>query len=153
MLVSVSIGIMSKRQNHSFAKRIAIDIGGFGLIIAGILFGWLPGPGGVPLVLAGLGLLSLNYVWAEKLIKDFDKKRIEYTDKYLQADPLTSKFMDVISILLLIGGVWALATQENIFLKGLGLGLAFVGITVLISNQKRLERALKRLKKNKHNKI
>jgi hypothetical protein len=144
---------MSKRHKHSLAKRLVIDIGGFGLIIAGVLFGWLPGPGGVPLILAGLGLLSLNYIWAEKLMKNFDKKRIEYTDKLLQADPLTSKLMDGLSVIILAGGIWLVTTQENVFLKGLGVGLAFSGITVLISNQKRLDRVLKRIKKNKRNKI
>jgi hypothetical protein len=144
---------MSKRHKHSLAKRLVIDIGGFGLIIAGVLFGWLPGPGGVPLILAGLGLLSLNYIWAEKLMKNFDKKRIEYTDKLLQVDPLTSKLMDGLSVIILAGGIWLVTTQENVFLKGLGVGLAFSGITVLISNKKRLDRVLKRIKKNKRNKI
>jgi hypothetical protein len=50
-------------------KRIATDIAGYGLIILGVAFGWLPGPGGIPLVLAGLGLLSINNAWARKLRK------------------------------------------------------------------------------------
>jgi len=48
-------------------KRILTDAAGYGLIILGIAFGWLPGPGGIPLVLAGLGLLSINNAWARRL--------------------------------------------------------------------------------------
>jgi hypothetical protein len=48
-------------------KRIGIDVGGYFLILAGVALGWLPGPGGIPLVLAGLGLLSIHNRWARQL--------------------------------------------------------------------------------------
>jgi hypothetical protein len=49
------------------AKRILTDTSGYLLILAGIAFGWLPGPGGIPLILAGLGLLSIHNRWAKDL--------------------------------------------------------------------------------------
>ncbi len=48
-------------------KRIATDAAGWLLILAAIATGWLPGPGGIPLALAGLGLLSINNEWAQRL--------------------------------------------------------------------------------------
>lgn len=65
---------MPDRTSRPFYKRIAIDIGGFGLILLGLLTGWLPGPGGIPLILAGLALLALNYVWAENLLNNVKKR-------------------------------------------------------------------------------
>lgn len=50
-------------------KRIAIDMAGYLLILAAIATGWLPGPGGIPLALAGLALLSINNEWARRLRK------------------------------------------------------------------------------------
>lgn len=49
-------------------KRVAYDIAGVTLIILSPLLGWLPGPGGIPLFLAGLGLLSVHNEWAQKLL-------------------------------------------------------------------------------------
>lgn len=49
------------------AKRIAIDAAGYFLILASVATGWLPGPGGIPLFIAGLGLLSINNAWAKRL--------------------------------------------------------------------------------------
>lgn len=72
---------MDKRKSRPLHKRIAIDIGGFGLILLGILTGWLPGPGGIPLILAGLALLALNYVWAENLLNDLKKRFKNIIDK------------------------------------------------------------------------
>jgi hypothetical protein len=48
-------------------KRFITDAGGYLLLIAAALTGWLPGPGGIPLALAGLGLLSINNKWARDL--------------------------------------------------------------------------------------
>lgn len=56
---------MSALKRH--LKRILIDTAGYLLILAGILLGWVPGPGGIPLILAGLGLLSLYNPWARSL--------------------------------------------------------------------------------------
>jgi hypothetical protein len=141
--------VVNKRQNHSLIKRIAIDIGGFGLILLGLLTGWLPGPGGIPLVLAGLALLSLNYEWAERILKDFDRKRIEYTERYLNADPRTARIIDVLCLAMIVGGSWLLYTQTSLTPKALGAGLILLGIVTIASNQKRFSKLVKRLKKNK----
>lgn len=48
-------------------KRFLTDAGGYLLLFGALLTGWLPGPGGIPLALAGLGLLSINNKWAQDL--------------------------------------------------------------------------------------
>ena len=47
--------------------RLAVAIFGFALIIAAPLTGWLPGPGGIPLFLAGLAVLSSEFLWAKSV--------------------------------------------------------------------------------------
>ena len=49
------------------AKRIGTDFAGYILVILSPFVGFLPGPGGIALFLAGLGLLSLNNHWARQL--------------------------------------------------------------------------------------
>lgn len=48
-------------------KRILTDAAGYGLLLAALLTGWLPGPGGIPMALAGLSLLSIHNTWARRL--------------------------------------------------------------------------------------
>ena len=47
-------------------RRVLVVVGGFALLAAGGALMVLPGPG-IPLVLAGLGLLSLEFEWARRL--------------------------------------------------------------------------------------
>jgi uncharacterized protein (TIGR02611 family) len=47
-------------------RRAAIVVGGFALLAAGLVLLVLPGPG-IPLVVAGLALLSHRFVWARRL--------------------------------------------------------------------------------------
>ena len=47
-------------------RRALAIVGGFLLLAAGVLLLILPGPG-IPLVVAGLGLLSLEFRWALRL--------------------------------------------------------------------------------------
>ena len=49
------------------AKRIGVFIVGWLVIIFGLAIGWLPGPGGIPVVLAGLAILATEFEWAERL--------------------------------------------------------------------------------------
>jgi uncharacterized protein (TIGR02611 family) len=61
-------------------KRIATVVGGFALLLAGLALMVLPGPG-IPLVVAGLGLLSLEYTWARRLREWFMRRAERVTPK------------------------------------------------------------------------
>jgi hypothetical protein len=139
---------VARRNEYGFLKRISIDIAGFGLIFLGLLTGWLPGPGGIPLTLAGLALLALNYEWAENILKNFDKKRIELTKKYLQADPPVSYIIDILCFIIFGLGAWLL-TQDMLIFRGIGFGMVIFSILTLLSNQQRIDRLIARFKKNK----
>lgn len=141
---------MSSPKDRPLYQRILIDIAGFGLMIISPFLGWLPGPGGIPLFLAGLGLVSLNHEWARRLLKDFDKKRVEYTDKYLMSSPRVSFVIDLVCIALLCLGTFIVFTQDPLSLRAPGLGLISVTLIILVSNQKRFERLSKWLKQKRN---
>ncbi len=61
------------RQNPSqaFVYRIGVGLLGSLLIIAGLATGWLPGPGGIPLILLGLATWASEFEWAQQLMQFF----------------------------------------------------------------------------------
>lgn len=50
-----------------FVLRLIVLVLGIVLIVTSIALGWLPGPGGIPLFLAGIALLSTQFEWAKKV--------------------------------------------------------------------------------------
>lgn len=137
-------------KDRPLYQRIAIDVAGFGLMIISPLLGWLPGPGGIPLFLAGLGLVSLNHEWAENLLRNFEWRRQELTAKYLMTSARVSHTVDAVCILIVAGGIYLAATQEQFLYKAVGLGSVTLCLIVLISNQRRFERIVAKFKKHKH---
>jgi uncharacterized membrane protein YfcA len=54
------------RQRH-IVIRILVMLGGFAALAGGLALLVLPGPG-IPLVVVGLGLLALEFAWAERAL-------------------------------------------------------------------------------------
>ena len=48
--------------------RAAVGLLGLLLVLLGLATGWLPGPGGIPLVLAGLAVWASEFHWAHRLM-------------------------------------------------------------------------------------
>ena len=139
------MSMLGKKQ----LKRIAVDIAGFGLIFVSPFVSLLPGPGGLPVFIAGLGILSLNYDWAKNLLKNFDKRYNDFVNKYLVGNKKIAHTIDVLSLIIITTGIYTLTNAENIILKVFSFGLISFGGFIVISNQKRLEKILKKLK-SKH---
>jgi hypothetical protein len=51
---------------NRFARRVAIEVAGWGLVLIGLAAIFLPGPGLLALF-AGLAILSQQYEWAERV--------------------------------------------------------------------------------------
>lgn len=56
------------------AKRVAITVAGFAVIVVGLILVPLPGPGWL-IVFGGLAILATEYVWARRLL-DFAKNKV-----------------------------------------------------------------------------
>ena len=135
--------MVKKKEDRPLYLRILVDIAGFGLMIIAPFLGWLPGPGGIPLFIAGLALVATNHEWAENLLKQFEEKREYYRDKYLMASPKVSISIDIVCILLLIVGSYIAFTADTVWWRVPGLGLISVTLIIILSNQKRFERISK----------
>lgn len=51
----------------AYIRKPVVFIVGMFFFVAAILTGWLPGPGGIPLFLVGVAILSTEFAWAKKV--------------------------------------------------------------------------------------
>ncbi len=64
------------RQNPHQLRvyRVGVAIAGLFFVVLGFTTGWLPGPGGIPLVLLGLAIWSSEFEWAHRLMQLFKRQ-------------------------------------------------------------------------------
>ena len=87
-------------------KRIAYDITGVVLILISPLLGWIPGPGGIPVFLAGLGLLSVHNEWARKLLIWAKKNANQLLQNIFPLDkPNIIVLHDIIALILFVSAI------------------------------------------------
>jgi hypothetical protein len=127
-------------------KRIGTDVLGILLIIASILFGWIPGPGGIPLFLAGLGLLSLNHQWAKQLLERARQGGLNISDKLLRENLWWQRSIDVIAFGSTVTAIWLFLSVETLTLRAMAISLIGIGIGLLLANRKRAKRFINKLK-------
>lgn len=116
-----------------------VDIVAFGLILGSPFVGFLPGPGGLPVLLAGLGMLASNHHWARRLLAELEKNRQRYSNKFF-TNPRVMLATDVIGIAIILPAAFLVFSAENFFLRGLGIGTISTVILVLLTNRNRLDR-------------
>lgn len=66
--------------------RVAVGVVGSLLVLLGLATGWLPGPGGIPLVLLGLAVLASEFEWAHRLLQWAKAKVISWSE-WARAQP------------------------------------------------------------------
>jgi hypothetical protein len=127
-------------------KRIAIDLAGYLLILVGIIISPVPGPGGIPVMIAGLGLLSINNKWAARLrdtILDNGGKLVKIA---FPPNPLVQWLYDLLVVLLLAIVTILALKHAAIWEMSVAIGLFFFSIFVAAMNRDRYV-ALKRKRK------
>ncbi|HET8709582.1 MAG TPA: hypothetical protein VFL85_04885 [Candidatus Saccharimonadales bacterium] len=134
----------SLRRN---TKRILTDAAGYGLLILAALTGWLPGPGGIPLALAGLGLLSINNAWARK-IRDY---LLDHGGKIVRIifppNPVMQWLYDIVVVLLFALVVVLEWRHAAVWQMSLGIALFFIAVAIALLNRDRYNRLKNRRKK------
>ena len=122
------------------AKRVVIDAAGYLLIVAAIATGWLPGPGGVPLALAGLGLLSINNAWARRLRESFLRHGGKIIQVLFPRNPWVEWGYDTLVLLLLVLTVILELRHASVLQMGLGVTAFFIALFIALTNRDRLKR-------------
>lgn len=102
--------------------------------------GPLPGPGGIPLILTGLGLLSVNHEFARKWLL-YAKKHSKSISGIVFPDVTWVKWMwDGIAASLLLAGLYVSFESEWWLLRGLSIGMMASASTVFMLNRDRIEK-------------
>ncbi len=139
---------MARKQNdNSLLKVILTDMAGVGCLMLVPFLGPLPGPGGIPLIIAGLGLLAANHDWADDAIV-YVKKRSTSLRKIVFPNVTWVKWSwDLFSLSLISFGTWLNIIAEHWLLKGVSIGIMASASTIFMLNRDRLDwldRALRR---------
>ncbi len=101
--------------------------------------GPLPGPGGIPLLLTGLGLLSINHSWAKKWLH-YARKHSKSLRNMVFPDVNWVKWMwDIISVLLILGGTLVNLYTNWWLLRSLSIGIMAGSTTIFIMNRSRID--------------
>ncbi len=132
------------RRVIKFWHIVLLDTLAVIFIIGSIATGWLPGPGGIPLFLIGLGLLSLNHAWAERYMEFTRRSAGQVSDMVFT--PRLQLFYDVSAPLLILAGGWLLLRHSAPWLVSLGVSTTFLGIVILLGNRGRWDGLKQRLK-------
>lgn len=126
-------------------QRIAIDIAGGILVIISPITGLLPGPGGIPVFLAGLGLLAINHEWAHRLIELAATSWQQATAKIFQTNPLLSRAIDVLFGLIIVAAITLNIVYDHPVIRIICFGFISFSLLVLFTNQNRFTRIKRRL--------
>lgn len=126
-------------------KRIATDLAGYGCLLLVPFVGWLPGPGGIPLILAGLGLLSIHNPWAKNLLHQVRAQSESLRDVFFPDKKIVQWAWDFAVIALLVIGYFIDLKTSGLFFRGLSIGMYAVASTTFLFNRHRL-RWLEKLK-------
>lgn len=141
---------MARRNDSGFWKIVAYDILAGLCFIGVILFGWLPGPGGIPLFLLGLSLLATNHDWAERWLETAKIKGVSLR-KILFPDKLWVQIIyDGIALGVMTIAVLLVIEYENRLIEGIAVMIFFASMFIFLVNRNRFDsftNLLKRLKR------
>lgn len=120
------------------------------ICFAGVIaFGWLPGPGGLPLLLAGLSLLAINHEWAKRWLETTRHKGTSLK-KYLFPNRAGIKLVyDFTSTLIVAGGGFVAFANPNRLYSAVGVTAVCAGLTIFLLNRDRLDKLKALLKRHK----
>jgi hypothetical protein len=118
-------------------KAILVDILGFALIIVAIPISWLPGPGGIPLIILGLSLLATNHEWAERIMNRLKHEVSKASKRVTDADPATKWGIDILGIIFISVAVILLTQFTKSIATTAGISLCIGAVILLLTNQNR----------------
>jgi hypothetical protein len=129
-------------------RRFGTDIAGYACLVLVIFIGPLPGPGGIPLLVAGLGLLSVNNEWARKLLDYVKKHSSSLRDVLFPKNKRIELIWDILLTALFFGAFALSVNTERWYLRAICTGIAAISTTALLFNRSRLEKLQNRFRKH-----
>lgn len=82
--------VRARRERHRSRNRIyrfAFALAGFVVLLAGVVMLVTPGPG-IPVIILGLGMLALEFAWAERWLERLIDRAEQAVEQVTQGSPL-----------------------------------------------------------------
>jgi uncharacterized protein (TIGR02611 family) len=76
-----------RHRQRSFFIRVPFAVGGFAVLLLGVVMLFTPGPGWA-VIIFGLGLLALEFAWAERLLERVLNQVERVSDEVKRGSPL-----------------------------------------------------------------
>jgi hypothetical protein len=137
---------MPSNNKRPLWQRVGTDILGFAMLLAVPLVGWLPGPGGIPLLLGGLGLLSLNHEWAKRLLHEVKTKGTNIYEVIFPENKKIYLVYDFLGVQGLIISIYFATVVTKSFTLALSIAGIFFTSGLLLANRKRLDKITRFIK-------
>lgn len=122
-----------------FGRIVIFDTLATICFIGVILFGWLPGPGGIPLFLLGMSLLAVNHDWAERWLKTFRLKGTSVKRWIFPNISWVQEAYDSVAIIAMtLGGIIILMFDSR-YIEGFAIIVIFFSLFVFLVNRDRFD--------------
>jgi hypothetical protein len=131
-----------KRKPTHVRKPFTFALG-LVLILVAPLVGWIPGPGGIAVFLAGIAVLASEFDWAENLKAFFLQTVPKEVRSRWRPTPKWEVTFDITSLAMIVGAGYFSLTDWWAPVLSLGIG----GICLFLFNRERLSRLKNRLQK------
>ena len=112
--------VRARRDRHRERNRIyraAVAVAGFLVLAAGIVMLVTPGPG-IPVIILGLGMLALEFAWAERWLERLLTRAEQAVDQVTQGSPLRRAVLLTVGVLALVASVLMVIFWDIPFLPG-----------------------------------
>ncbi len=127
-----------KERKNSVIKIILTDTAGVVCLILVPLLGPLPGPGGIPLLIAGLGLLAANHDWADRWLH-YAKVHSESLRHIFFPNITWVKWSwDIFVVFLIVAGTWLNIVAEPLWLRAFSYVVLAGSTTIFMFNRDRI---------------
>ena len=130
-----------------FGKIFVFDFLAVLCFIGVILFGWLPGPGGIPLFLLGLSLLAVNHDWAERWLSTAKLKGVSIKKWLFPNIEWIKRAYDIVATTAMITASLLLYKFDSRFIEGFAILVIFFSLFIFLVNRNRFDSFSKLLKK------
>ena len=118
---------------RNIRRGTILIVGAIIIVVGVVIIGPLPGPGGIPIVAAGLGLLATEFVWAQRLLKQFRDKTVQLQQQTDKMAEKSNPWLVPLAVIGYWGTVWLITlllgrydfpkTAKFIWLASIGMFL------------------------------
>lgn len=123
-----------------FSKIVLFDTLAILCFIGVLLFGLVPGPGGLPLFIAGLALLAANHKWAERWLETAKHKGTTIKNIIFPNKVWVRNAYDIVSVLAFAGATYLYLATVNRLVRGASIGIACFSLFLFLVNRERFDR-------------